>query len=173
MNILNLENTEALQHLREKVEKVGVAMMSTAKQNGHPKARPMHTLDFDDHGGLWFFSFVNSKKVEDLSDNDLVNLIYAKPEDGIYVSITGHAQIVTDEQKIQDYWQDRFRAWIPNGPQSPGLYLIKINAVEGESWDIDTNKVIRFFKETKARMQGEVYSGGEHLAYTSKEHEEV
>lgn len=151
-----LDNAKALNHLREIVNKVGVAMMSTNNAQGHPKACPMHTLDFDEHGAVWFYTFVDSEKVVDgLSDSNIVNLIYSKPEKGIYVSLTGPTYVLNDPAKIRKYWQDRFKAWIPDGPDSKGLRLLKVSVIEGESWDIDTNKVVRFLKETKARISGE------------------
>jgi len=165
---VDIKNNEVLNHLREKVEKVGTAMMSTATSQAHPSACPMHSLDFDDSGAIWFFTFADSEKFQDLSDSNVVNLIYAKPEDGIFVSLTGMAQLLADNKKAAQYWQHRFHAWIPDGPDSPGLYLIRVTVMRGESWDIETNRAIRFIKETKARMDGKIYEGGEHLSYASK-----
>lgn len=163
----SLDNAKVLNHLREIVDKVGVAMMSITDHEGHPRACPMHTLDFDEDGAIWFYTFNDSEKVvHGVSESNLVNLIYSKPEKGIYVSLTGHTDVLNDQRKINKYWQDRFKAWIPDGPESKGLRLLKVSVTEGESWNIESNKVLRFLKETKARMSGDIYSGGEHVAYT-------
>lgn len=165
MNDLNLLDDKSLEKLQDKISEVEVAMLSTCNEQGVAHAQPMHTLDFDKYGSLWFYAFNDSDRVNDITQKNTVNVVYSCPEKGIFVSISGFAQLVADRDKINTYWHERFRAWIPEGKDAPGLYLLKVSIRDAELWDVDTNSVVRFFKETTARLKGERADVGSHVRF--------
>lgn len=155
------ESTEKLWGM---IKGVRIAMMTTLDENGILRSRPMATLPhagFDD-GTLWFFTRADSPKVHELQEHWRVNLSYADPGDQNYVSVSGIAQLVRDQDKIRFLWRDIMSTWFPNGPDDPEVALLKVTVDQAEYWDSPSSAMVYAYGYVKAKITGEAPSPGDH-----------
>lgn len=150
--------------LVKRIKDIKIAMLTTAEENGILHSRPMYTQEPEEDGTLWFFTEKDSAKVYEVKKDQHVNLGYSKPDDNLYVSISGTASISTDPTLIKKYWSEGLKAWFPKGSDDPNIALLRIDIVRGEYWDQPSNLLVRAFGYVKAVATGERYqpTGDEH-----------
>ena len=141
--------------LVEKIKDIRIAMMTTIENGQELHSRPMYTNVPDDDGTLWFFTEQDSSKVQEVKEDRHINLGYSKPEDNLYVAITGTAQVVSDRAKIKELWSEGLRAWFPNGSDDPNIALLKVTINRGEFWDTPNATLLRAYAYVKAVITGE------------------
>jgi len=150
---------------REKVwdmiKDIKVAMMVTMDKHGHHFARPMVAQEPDEHEHLWFFTSLDSPKVQEIINNPEVLLSYASPSKNQYVSISGEAAVVQDRAKIDELWSESLKAWWPQGKDDPQVTLICVTPKSAEYWDGPASTVVQAFGYVKARMTGKPEKMGE------------
>jgi general stress protein 26 len=148
------ENKDNNKLIGDKIKGIRIAMMTTAEADGTLRSRPMATQDMEFDGTLWFFTLADAPKVGEIASDQQVNLSYAKPDDERYVSISGTAQLVSDQQKVKDLWKPILKAWFPNGENDPNLALLKVNAAHAEYWDAPSSKMVQVVLMAKAAVTG-------------------
>src|SRR3954452_17830422 len=94
----HLENKEALKKLSELAQEVKVCMFATVQEDNTIYSRPMQTIQVDEDGKIWFFTNEFSGKVEELSNEHVVYLIYSHPGINTYLHVKGNAAVVTDKE---------------------------------------------------------------------------
>lgn len=154
----NEQSREKVWHL---IKDIKVAMMVTMDSEGHHFARPMVAQEPDEHHDLWFFSSLDSPKIEEIKTNSEVLLSYADPGSNAYVSISGEASVVQDKSKIDELWSESLKAWWPKGKEDPNLTLICVTPKSAEYWDGPASTVVQAFGYLKARITGEPEKMGE------------
>lgn len=101
-----LTQDERLRKLREIVKAVDICMLTTVDERGDLHSRPMSNnreIEFD--GGLWFFTYGSSHKVDEVGRAPKVCASFADVDAQQYASITGRAEVVRDRAKIEKLWQ--------------------------------------------------------------------
>jgi general stress protein 26 len=93
---------ESIEKLAELIKDVDVAMLVTIDE-GFLRSRPMSTQDTEFDGNLWFFTNIKDHKIGEIEKDNRVNLSYSKPEDTIYVSVSGTADLVRDQTKMRSF----------------------------------------------------------------------
>ena len=73
-------------------------MLTILDDSGALASRPMTALEMDAQGALWFFTDVQSSKVENLL---AVNFSFTDRDQGAYVSLSVYGEIDTDRGRIQ------------------------------------------------------------------------
>jgi general stress protein 26 len=154
---------EQLNKIREKIESIDVAMLTTQDREEHLNSRPMQTLKMEDDGTLWFFTKSQSPKNKEISSHHDVNLSYADSKTNRYVSITGEAEIVENEKMNKKLWDPAYKAWFPAGLEDPDLRLLKVKMHTAEYWDNTSSEMVRLFKVVDAILSGEHYKAGENV----------
>ena len=159
--------SQQLDKLRELIKDIGVAMLTTVADDGSLHSRPMATnghvdVDFS----LWFFTYADSLKIEEISHDRQVNVSFACPEKQNYVSVSGTAQLVTDRSKIESLWSPEQQAWFPQGLDQPGLALLKVVPHTAEYGDAPPKVVAQTIGLVKAITTGEQAKPGEHETVT-------
>ena len=142
--------------LFELIKDVRVCMMTTVESDGSLHSRPMHSMDADEHGTLWFFTKLQSPKVAEISKDRQVNLAYSNPDDQHYVSVAGVAEVVRDKAKIEEKWSEPMRAWFPDGKDDPTIALIRVKPVRGEYWDSPSSTLVHLYGYVKASLTGQM-----------------
>lgn len=140
-------------------------MFTTIGEDGNLYSRPMATLEIDERkfdGRIWFFTDIHSPKVSNLSNDQHVNLAYARPDDQKYVSVAGSAEIVNDRAKMKELWTPAMKAWFPEGIDDPNIGLICVNVESAELWDSPPSKVVQLVGMAKAIATGKRYEGEKH-----------
>lgn len=152
----NGQNDPNASKLFELIDDVGVCMMTTAEPDGSLHSRPMHSMEADEHGNLWFFTKLQSPKVAEISKDRQVNLAYSNPNKQHYVSIAGVAEVVRDKAKIDEKWSEPMRAWFPDGKDDPTIALIRVKPVRGEYWDSPSSTLVHLYGYVKASLTGKM-----------------
>ena len=71
-----------------------------------------------------------------------------------------------DRAKIDEFWKEVYKVWFPKGKEDPELTLVAVEPSEGEYWDDEGFKRIKYlFEAAKAYATGtkpEIDEGEEH-----------
>ena len=156
-----LEKEEALKKLISLIDEVKVCMFTTVHEDYSVNSRPMQSINADTEGNVWFFTNEYSGKVEDLSKDNTVYLIYSHPGKNTYLHVKGKCSIIDDKDKMKELWSPMVKAWFPKGLEDPALALLKVETSEASYWDSSSNKIIVFYNILKAIVKGKEADEGE------------
>lgn len=165
-NAMNAEDATAQRHgglesLKRHISGIRFAMMTTVSDDGNLRSRPMTTQEIGEDGDIWFFTSDDSEVVLEAQREPAVNLAYSKPDSGLYVSVSGQAELVKDAAKIKELWNPMVAAYFPKGQDDPNLALLRITATDAEVWD-SPNSVAKLFNTLKAVVTGGKDNSGTH-----------
>jgi general stress protein 26 len=130
-------NQEAIKKLRELINDIDIAMLTTVDEDGTLRSRPMGTQKAEFDGDLWFLTRVDTAKVDEIQRESQVNVSYAKPDKNRFVSVSGTAVLIHDKAKIDEFWDPIYKAFFPEGKDDPRLRLLKVNVQKAEYWTAD------------------------------------
>ena len=153
------QSTASLTQLSKLIEDIPVAMFTSRDEHGTLVSRPMTPLEMDVNGTIWFFSDVNSTKLEQLQQ---VNLSFADPARASYVSLSGDGGIETDRVHITQLWTPFMKPWFPDGPDSANLALLKFVPDSAEYWDAPHSKMVRMAAMAASVVAGKPVGLGDH-----------
>lgn len=134
-----------LEEISEKLKKIDFCMLSTNGGSGRISSRPMsNNGDVEYDGDSWFFSYENTRKVSEIEGIDLVSLTFTAPtsllgKPGIFVAVEGSASLIRDKAAFEEHWVADLERWFPDGVDTEGLVLIKVEASLIQYWDGDEN----------------------------------
>lgn len=148
-----------VQKLGELIKGIGIAMLTTADDEGRLHSRPMANQNRDFDGTLWFFTNAQSAKVDELERDHQVNLSYADTGDQRYISVSGRATMVRDKQKMEELWSLPLKAWFPKGLEDPNIALLRVEVEKAEYWDSPSSAVVQLIGFAKALATGKRYEG--------------
>ncbi len=143
-------STEEMKTLREMVQGIDFAMLTTVSAEGTLHSRPMSTngdVEFD--GDLWFFTCQSSHKVEEIAANPRVNVSFAHPGKQEYLSMSGVAELVRDQAVIDRLWKPQHKVWFPKGKDDPEIMLLKVHVHQAEYWDSPSSPVAKLIALVK------------------------
>jgi general stress protein 26 len=153
--------SERLSKLTELIEDIRIAMLTTAMPDGTLRSRPMATLQTESDGDLWFFTQASAAKAEEIRANPHVNVSYASPRENRYISVSGMATIVRDRNKMEQLWDQLYKAWFPQGLEDPDLALLRIDVERAEYWDAPSGTMAEIAGFVKAAATGRPADIGE------------
>lgn len=153
---------QQLSKIDELIGDIPVAMLTTADDDGSLRSRPMAMPQAAFDGNLWFFTWADAPKVEELQQHPQVNVSFADPERQYYVSVSGTATLIDDRQKMEELWSPWLRAWFPRGLDEPNLALLQVHADTVEYWDAPSSTMVQLFGVVKATLTGHSPQPGEH-----------
>ncbi|SDS15140.1 General stress protein 26 [Gillisia sp. Hel1_33_143] len=160
MSTKNLTSQDALDKMMKLVDDIDFCMMLTDLKTTPISAIPMSTKKVDENGDIWFLSGMNSDHNTNIVRDSKVQLLYSKPSDMEFISIFGHASIVTDKSILKDLYGKTDDAWF-DGVDDPNLTAIKFDPNEAYYWDTKQNKYISLFKMGVAALTGDKADVGE------------
>lgn len=146
--------------LSARIGSIRIAMFTTTDGHGHLVAHPMTCQDIDDDGYLWFFTSDETELWQNVAANAQVNLAFSDPAEGVYVSVSGHAEQVRDSARMRALWTPVLEAWFPKGLGDERLALVKVHAHTAEYWDAHASRMVRMFRIAKAAVTGHPPPGG-------------
>ena len=147
--------------LKDLVEDIKTCMFTTTDENCNVFSRPMFTVKIDNEYHLWFFTNEYSDKMQDISPNKQVTLVYSHPGKNAYMNIYGTCALMHDQNKMKELWNPALKAWFPQGVEDPSVCLLKITIDEASYWDNSTNDMISLYKNES------------HMSYQTVEEEAV
>lgn len=144
-----------LELLKNKIQDIEIAMMTTQEPDGDFHTRPMRAHEIDRDGYMWFFTYEDSNKVKEIRANNRVALGFADTGSETYVSTSGVAEVINDQRKIDELWNDTLKTWFPKGKDDPNICLIKVATHAGEFWDRPGGKMMTFVEMVKGAVTGQ------------------
>lgn len=140
---------------RDLLKRFQTAMLVTHTAGARLRARPMAIARVDDDGGVWFLTAAGSAKTHEITMDTQVHIV-CQDDRHAYLSMSGRAELRDDDHLIAQLWQERFRAWFPDGPDDPSIELIRVHPAQGEYWDsTGFQKVKYLFEAAKAYATGQ------------------
>jgi general stress protein 26 len=127
------ENARA--HVADLVKHAKVAMLTTMTPEGKHVSRPMGLQEVEFDGDLWFFAYDDSAKVAQVRAMPEVNVSFSDTKDHSWTSVAGRAEVVHDREQAERLYTKALDAWFPQGLETPGLALIKVEADTAEYWE--------------------------------------
>jgi general stress protein 26 len=153
---------EEFARVRSMIERMKVGMLTTQDSDGSLRSRPLHTLEADLDGRLWFFVSASSPKIEELQrEHGKVALAYADPGRQDYLSVSGRGELSRDRERMKKLWSPWVKVWFPQGLEDPDLALLCVHIEQAEYWDAPGSAVQRAYGLAKARMTGDKDAIGE------------
>ncbi len=132
---------KTLAEIAEMMRDIDFAMLSTHSTGGTIASRPMsNNRDVDYDGDNWFFSFEDTRLIEDIRVDPKVSLgfqgktglLKMKP---VFVAIEGTAEIIKDNALFEKHWTKDLEIWFEQGVDTPGLVLLKVHGERAHYWD--------------------------------------
>lgn len=145
--------------LNDMIKDIDFAMMTTVEADGSLRSRPMSTQQAESDGDLWFFSYADTPKVDEIRRDQRINLSYSS--DDTWVSVSGTATTVRDRAKMEELWSPVLKAWFPKGIEDPNLTLLKVDVEQAEYWDSSSSKMVQVVGFVKALATGKEFEPGE------------
>lgn len=127
--------TECIERLRELIDDVDVAMLTTRSAHAHLLSRPLQTQMTEFDGDIWFMTSRRSEKVAEMKASPEVNVSYASRSKNTYVSVSGRAVIRRDKARIDRMWSPAHAVFFPKGKDDPDITLVRIEVRSAEYWD--------------------------------------
>lgn len=155
------ERAASIKKLNALMKDIKFAMLTTAEADGTLRSRPMATQQVEFDGDLYFFTYADSPKVEEVEREHNVNVSYANPDDQVYISVSGLARLVRDRRKMEELWNPTLKAWFPKGLEEPNIALLKVEVEQAEYWDSPNSKMVQLAGFVKALATGKPIQGGE------------
>lgn len=148
------ERQEAIEKINGLIQDIEVAMLTTHSETGLIRSRPMISVCRHFDGDLWFFSHEDDPRMRDIKAHSRVGVVYACPSSQSYVSLSGDTTIVTDRRKFEALWKDDLLDWFPDGLDSKGLVLIRVDVDHAEYWDQRRTMMVQLFHYAKSLVTG-------------------
>ncbi len=132
-----------LSDIAKKMKDIDFVMFATRTPTGAIKARPMSNngeVEYD--GDSYFFTLDDHEIVTDIELDSNVGLslqgqkgLLGRPP--FFLAIQGKAELIRDKSKFEAHWTSGLDHWFEQGPDTPGLTLIKVHASNVHYWDGD------------------------------------
>jgi len=134
---------KSLSDIAEKMRDIDITMLSTKTDGGAIAARPMsNNRDVDYDGDSYYFTWEQSRMVEDLKRDPTVGLSF-QGKKGFAVAVEGKGEVVKEKASFQDHWTGDLDQWFEQGVDTPGLVMIKVRAERIHYWDGEDNGEVR------------------------------
>lgn len=113
-------------------------------------SRPMQVARLDENCDMWFLTDADTAKVYEIRTDPMVHVV-AQDGSAVFLSIRGVAKVLQDKATIRSLWSKPYEVWFPEGPDTPGIRAIHVQAHEGQYWDSKgVNRIKYIFQAAKA-----------------------
>ncbi len=156
------DDASAIERLREIVDDIRIAMVTTEGGDGAMHSRPMYLQEMDAGGDLWFATSADSPLAEQVRDDARVIATFAKPSDHVFAVVRGTASLHADRAKVEEFWNPAMKVWFPEGPADPNITLVRVRGEHGDYWDAP-GAPARIVNYVTALVTGTRADGGERV----------
>lgn len=140
------------EHLKELLASFDTAMLIT-RDGDQEHARPMAVAGVEGANVVWFVTRRESPKSTEIQQDSRVSATFQSKLK--FVALSGRAELVRDQAKVDELWKADWKVWFPNGKDDPSLLLIKVTVTDAEFWDNAGSKGIRYVIEAVKALVGQ------------------
>lgn len=135
---------KSMQDISDAMREIDFCTLTTRAADGTISGRPMsnnRNVDYD--GDSWFFTYDDRQMVRDIEGDRNVGVAYmGKPgvmglfgKPGLFIHVEGRAELVKDRSAFASHWDQALDRWFPEGPDTPGLVMVRVTARRIHYWD--------------------------------------
>ena len=142
--------------LRELVQEIEIAMMTTRRADGHLVSRPMAVQKEAPGADFWFVTERGTDKVRELRGDPHLNLGFYKDRTREYVSVSGTAVLTDDREIIGRLYAPDWKMWFEDkggamdgSADDPRLLLIGVRAVSAQFLSVDKPQIVVLYEVLK------------------------
>jgi len=132
---VQMSGREAIPDIARLLKSIDTCMFATRGDDGELHARPMSNngqVEWD--GSSWFFAPSGGHLVAELRQNPEAVTTYRADDRFAWVALSGSARIVDDDEAKRRLWLDELERWFPEGPDDPGVSLIRVDSTAARWW---------------------------------------
>jgi len=101
-----------IEGMLEDFKKAKVVFLTTFSEKGEERSRSMTNFNEDPYGMMWFPTYRNTRKVEDIKKNPRVLITFPSSKEGVFYEIEGRAEF-EDERVVNEKWEWWWLYWHP------------------------------------------------------------
>jgi general stress protein 26 len=94
---------------------------------------------------FWFAADARTVLDWESHRRQIITLSYQSPDERVYLTLSGRAEVVTDPDVTAKVWRPTFRRWFPGGARDPRLLLVKFSAYDAEYYQTSSGRVSAYF----------------------------
>ncbi|MBV8794015.1 MAG: pyridoxamine 5'-phosphate oxidase family protein [Hyphomicrobiales bacterium] len=143
-----------IDHVWKLIDAIRIAMVVTHEGQGqNMRARPMAVRPAREEGAIYFLTDADTPKAEEIRRNQSVCLALADNKAQKYVSISGHAEMIDDKERVRKYWSVYDKAFWPD-KNDPRIRILRVTPESAEFWE-GAGMVVTAVKLVAAIASGE------------------
>jgi general stress protein 26 len=159
-----MDKTEEIKTVAKKIKGIHTATFSTIDEKGNIVSRPMATQEVEFDGTIWFMTSKESHKAQQIAAQPHVGISYSSDDKTKFISVSGTAELLRDEAKITEFWNDYYKAWF-EGPEDPNITLLKVTVNRVEYWDMPGGKIGAAISIATSALTGKPEDNDEHEVF--------
>jgi general stress protein 26 len=129
------QGRDAIPQLAQMLKDIDVCVFATRADDGELHARPMsNNREVEWDGDSFFFARSVGRLVSEVSADPSAVTAYRKEEGFGFISVSGRVTVERDPELKKQYWLDDLERWFPNGPEDPGVTLLRLEAEHADWW---------------------------------------
>jgi len=142
------------------IDDIPVAMVVTHDGRGqNMRARPMAIRPRREEGAIYFLTDADAPKAAEVGSKNTVCLALADNKSQKYVSITGHAEIIDDRDRVKQIWSMYDKAFWSD-KNDPRIRILRVTPESAEFWE-GAGRVVTAVKLAAAIASGERMNVGD------------
>jgi general stress protein 26 len=124
-----------IDHVWKLIDAIPIAMVVTHGGEGQNlRARPMAVRSARAEGAIYFLTDADTPKADEIRRNQSVCLALSDNKKQKYVSITGHAEMLDDRERVKKYWSLYDKAFWPD-KDDPRIRVLRVTPESAEFWE--------------------------------------
>jgi general stress protein 26 len=143
-----------IDHVWKLIDAIPIAMVVTHGGEGQKlRARPMAVRSARAEGAIYFLTDADTPKADEIRRNQSVCLALSDNKKQKYVSITGHAEMLDDRERVKKYWSLYDKAFWPD-KDDPRIRVLRVTPESAEFWE-GSGTIVTAVKLAAAIASGE------------------
>ncbi len=149
-----------IDHVWTLISDIPVAMVVTHEGQGqNMRARPMAVRLARDEGAIYFLTDVDAPKADEIRRKQSICLTLADNKKQKYVSVSGHAELIDDRERVKKLWSVYDKAFWSD-KDDPRIRVLRVTPESAEFWE-GAGTVVTAVKLIAAVASGERMQLGE------------
>lgn len=90
---------------------------------------------------LWFLADARSLLEWESHRRHVVTLGFHSPDERVYLTVSGHTEVVTDHDIAAALWRPAFKRWFSGGSADPRLLLVRFAADDAQFYETSSGRI--------------------------------
>lgn len=96
---------------------------------------------------LWFLADARALPDWESNRRHLVTLSFQSPDERVFLTVSGKAQVVTDPRATARMWRPTFKRWFAGGAADPRLLLLEFSPDDAEFYQATEGRVSAYLTQ--------------------------